>query len=1146
MKKIILLAVALFSFASLQAQPWMRKLKKDANFYEVQKAFNKYWEGKKIEKGKGWKQFKRWENFIEPRVYPSGKFPAGQLWKEQVKRSKNKQKSEANWEHLGPFNVPGEINSNKPQGVGRVNCVAFHPTDNNTIWIGAPGGGAWKTTDGGENWTTTTDQLLSLGVSDIVIDQKNPEIVYIGTGDRDGGNTYSVGVLKSSDGGQTWNTTEFNVETISGLTINRLVMHSENTDTIIAATNNGIYRTIDGFETYTKVQDGNFMDLHFKPNNQNIVYAAEKDYYGSPKIYKSTDNGLTFSEAISGFANDGNAGRIELAVTADNAEVVYALVSRSDNNGFHSLYKSTNSADSWTLKTSSSDINLLGWNGSGTDAKGQGFYDLSLEVNPQDEGEVFVGGVNIWRTTDSGQNWAIAAHWVGNSSIDYVHADQHMFRYRSSDNTLFAGNDGGIYKTSNGTDWTDISGDLQILQIYRLGTSATNANINITGNQDNGTYKCDGENWYGIIGGDGMECLIDYSNSDIMYGELYYGAINRSTDGGKNFYSIAPASNGAWVTPYVIHPTNPATLYAGYTKIYKSTDRGDHWEAISSTLSAKMKSLAIAPSNDNYIYTGSSKTFYKTENGGTDWTTIRTGLPDLSMTYISVSPDNPETLWITMSGYTEGKKVYKSIDGGETWVNYSTGLPNIPANCIVYQNGTDDKLYVGTDLGVYYRDNTMDSWAEYNDGLPNVVINELEIHYGTSKLRAATYGRGIWQTDLHGIATLAPSVNFTVNETRVCGQNEVEFKDLSGYNPTSWEWTFEPNTVTFKNETSANSQNPVVSFNEAGKYTVKLKATNVNGNNIETKTDYLEQALAFPDFEVNRTVTHIDGVLRFSNLTHCTADSYEWTFEPNTVEFVESTSSTSRNCNVKFQELGDYTVTLKAITADGNITETKTNYIKVGEDVWMSSGDVNTCDTYFYDAQGPQSSYYNNENYEITFFPSEEGKKVKVSFVYFVLEASDNCKYDYLSVYDGTVANTGIHIGKFCGTDIQRQITATNETGTLTFKFHSDEGSVSNGWKAKVTCVDEAGIESESTIKEVKVYPNPNNGTFAVEYTSEERCNIEMAVFDSQGRKIRQSKFYKNMDTKKKIIDLSNCAKGIYFIEIITPNQIINKKVMVK
>jgi hypothetical protein len=259
-----------------------------------------------------------------------------------------------------------------------------------------------------------------------------------------------------------------------------------------------------------------------------------------------------------------------------------------------------------------------------------------------------------------------------------------------------------------------------------------------------------------------MECLIDYSNNRIIYTSSQNGPIYRINKDKETIVEISvnipggqedsTSPEGAWVTPFVIHPTNPKVLFAGYDKLYKTTDQGDSWSAISPELTSKLlRYIAVAPSDPNTIYVATHDTIARTTDGGETWSYVSGWDPLVNevVSYIAVDPTNPQRMYVTLSAYAPGMKVFMSPDGGTTWANYSGTLPNVPANCIVYQKGSNEGLYIGTDVGVFYRDATMSDWVPYQDGLPVVVVTELEISYFNNKLWAATFGRGLWSADLY-------------------------------------------------------------------------------------------------------------------------------------------------------------------------------------------------------------------------------------------------------------------------------------------------------------------------------------------------------------------------------------------------------------
>jgi PKD repeat protein len=882
----ITLALLLFSAVSGLAQNWREPMAdNNVNFYQVRADFYQTWgqiesqiyaartanapyQGKfsnpnvqrtamPSTKG-GYKQFKRWADYMEPRVYPSGDLSLPSTTWERFEDYLNNnpvamqqyQQSRANntignspyrttgpslpsplsstWAFVGPTGAP------TGGGAGRINFVRFDPANSNNIWAGAPAGGLWKSTNGGASWTTNTDQLSVIGCTDLAIDPTNSNILYLATGDGDAGDTYSIGILKSTDGGATWNTTGLTWTVNQGRTISKLLIHPTNAQILIAATSNGIYRTTNGGTTWTQVQTTNsFKDMEFKPGDPNTVYAT------GTRFFKSTDNGITWTQITTGLPTNTQTNRMAIAVTAANAAYVYVLAGNATNSGFLGVYRSTDSGTTFTQR--SSTPNLLGWSSTGSDTGGQSWYDLAIAASPTAQDVVIVGGVNIWRSTNGGTSWAINGHWTG-TGAPYVHADIHdLIFLPGSGTTYFSGNDGGVFKTTNsGGAWSDISNNLCIAQIYRIGLSTSNAGLFITGHQDNGTNLRNGASYVETMGGDGMDCYIDRTNNNVMYAEYYNGALERSTNGGGSWTTITSglSGNAAWVTPWYQDPATANTIYVGYTNMFKSTNQGTTWTqltALPTTPSGTIVDFRVAPSNNQVIYVARSTGLFKTINGGTSWTNVTAGLPTASaaISRIAVAPNDPNTVLVTFSGYSSGNKVMRSTNGGTSWTNISTGLPNLPANCITAMPGaTNGAYYVGMDVGVYYIDNTFTSWQPYFTGLANVPVSDLEIYQATGKVRAATYGRGVWEVDIYNPGTLPPVALFAQSATSVCPGTGVNFTDQTAFAPTSWSWTFPSGTPA-----TSTAQNPTgVTWSAPGTYTITLIATNTNGSSTYTQT----------------------------------------------------------------------------------------------------------------------------------------------------------------------------------------------------------------------------------------------------------------------------------------------------------------------
>lgn len=746
MKKLPLLLILAMMTSFAYSQGWQQRISTSGkmNFFEIQNSFNQDLSNGKISKtDKAFKQYKRWERYWKDRVLADGSFinPLHTYYEmEKYYSSTRQESSDANWTFIGPNVLPNPQGNPGYPGLGRINAIAFDPTDNSVIWVGSPSGGLWKSTDGGSSWNTTTDNLPSLGISDIAINPQNRNIMYIATGDADAQHSQSLGVMKSTDGGNTWNLTGLNFELNDTRQTARILINATTPDKLIVASDNGIYYSDDAGANWSKSSgtDGiNFRCLVYKADNQNVVYAGGSN----GKIYSSANHGQSFAEMYS-----GPAGRVELAVTPANPNFILAFF--EDGSGA----SSNDGGASWQNQNMPPNI-----------ATQEG-YNMCLAIAPDNANLIILGAMNFaYRTTDGGNSWEgyLDGYWQPGNPYFYVHSDHHVLKFMPGSNKiLFSGNDGGLNKGDITTDnpWTDLTSGLFITQYYGLGGTPQQENYLLAGAQDNDVNGWNGTTWWDVNNNtDGVECLIDYSNQNISYAASTSGSLSRTIDGyatAEEWLNGPDGEQANFEWPIVMDPNTPTTLYGGWTEIYKSTDKGDSWTAITDNqLSGNAWThIAIAPSNPNTIYAGNYQSVWVTTNGGTTWTNV-TGndFPNSNITKMAVNAADPNIAYVTFAGYEDGKKVYRTNNGGTSWTNISGTLPNIPVKCIVYQTGAKDDLYIGTDLGVFYTNNQMSDWEAFNNGLPNTIVNDLEIYYATEKIRAATFGRGIWESPLKSL-----------------------------------------------------------------------------------------------------------------------------------------------------------------------------------------------------------------------------------------------------------------------------------------------------------------------------------------------------------------------------------------------------------
>ena len=735
--------------------PWVKtKNTPEKTFAEYQQEFYEYWEGRTPEKGEGFKQFKRWEYFWETRVMEDGTLPSSAFIWDNIQLAKSRysatSKMPGQWTAMGPFDY--ELTGSWSAGHGRINEITVDPNDPNTIYIGAPAGGIWKSSDLGQTWEVLNDDMGVIGVSAIAIDPTDTDVIYIGTGDDDAGDNPSIGVMKTIDGGLTWNTTGLVIT--GSIKISKLLIDPNNTQIIYAATDNGILKSNDGGDIFTTILSGQIRDMAFKPGNEQTIYAVS-----STQFYRSTNGGDTFDQITSGLPTS-NISRIVIGVSVAQSNIVYLLFAAS-NNGFKGIYRSSDSGTSFVLKNNTTDIF----------ESTQAWYDLAITVDSENADIVYTGVLNLWKSSNGGTSFNKVNSWSNPTGSSYTHADIHFLG--SFNGILYCGSDGGIYRSANkAATFSDLSPGLQIGQFYKISATEQNENTVAGGLQDNGGYytQTGSEGWKCYYGADGMDCAINPSNQDMVYGSIQFGSIFFSTNGGNNLEGIGSPETGAWVTPIAIDLKNHESLLVGYSYLYQFI--GNTWRKFSSfPFGGNLSNIRIAESNPDIIYMSLGKKLYKTTDRGLTVTQI-TGLPNISITDIAINNTNAENIWVTLAGWFEGNKVFKSVDGGESWTNISGSLPNLPTNCIAYQNNTDNGVYVGNDFGVYYYDETIGDWINYSDGLPRTIVNDIEINNVAGLITVGTYGRGIWRAQLETNALFAvnPYLKAVENiEDIICG-----------------------------------------------------------------------------------------------------------------------------------------------------------------------------------------------------------------------------------------------------------------------------------------------------------------------------------------------------------------------------------------
>jgi len=666
------------------------------------------------------------------------------------------------WIFSGPENIGGRITD--------IESPAGNPS---TIYIGAATGGILKTTDQGVTWTNLFDDVPVISVGDIAIDPNNDQVLYCGTGEANSSSFSFLGdgIYKSTDAGASWQ----HIGLINSAYIGRVLVDYSNSQRVFVAacgnlftTNDerGVYRSDDGGQTWQRVlyltDSTSAIDLVQHPTNPQILYAAmwersrglvyRRSFGLTSGIWKSTDGGTNWTEMTSGLPKGSNVGRIGIAIAKSNPDILYAFYDL--DNTEVAVYKSLNGGQSWTR---TNDGALYGMNSN------FGWYFGQVRVDPLNPNRVFVMGVDLFRSDNGGSSWTDISTW------DF-HVDHHAMMFDETTNSIIEGNDGGLYRSQNsGNSWTKIN-NLALTQFYAIDIDYQNPERLYGGTQDNNTIRTlsgGTSDWEPILGGDGTYTLVDYTNSNIIYAEYQWGNLYRSDDGGSNMNYIASPMSGDrvnWSAPLAMHPEDPSILYFGTYRVWKSTNKGNSWQAVSGDLTAgidqyfyTITTIAISAINPAIVIagTGDGKVQISTNNGQT-WQNISAGLPNRSITRVATDPFEEHTIYVTLSGFRWDEPlphVFKSTDLGSTWTDISGNLPEFPVNDIALDPDIPGKIIVGTDAGVYGTADGGQTWSWIWNGLPAVPVYAMKIHAPTRTIVVGTYGLSCYKASLDQLFT---------------------------------------------------------------------------------------------------------------------------------------------------------------------------------------------------------------------------------------------------------------------------------------------------------------------------------------------------------------------------------------------------------
>ncbi len=671
--------------------------------------------------------------------------------------------TELNCTLAGPSNVGG-----------RITAMAVHPDEPYTIYAGAALGGVFKSTNGGENWQPVSDDVPSLSVGDLVIDPINPDCLYLGTGEANSsGDSYAgTGLYRTTNAGDSW---EF-IGLPESYHIGRIAIDPIDTDRIFVAvmgklfgTNSqrGVYRSTDGGNSWEQVlfltDSTGAVDVVINSSDPQIVYAAMWERIRNPQyrrvggmtsgIWKSTDGGDNWFQLTRGLpAPSPNVGRIGLAVSDTDPDILYASYVDHPGN-LMGFWRTTDGGDNWESRLVSPSPSTF---------SGFGWYFGKIWVHPTNPDIVYFGDVDMWRSTDGG------AHWY--SIMGSMHVDMHaMYQDPNLPEYMVVGNDGGVFISQNGGGYWTKCYDLPITQFYAITIDNQLPYRLYGGTQDNSTPRTlygGMDDWDVIFYGDGFYTNIDFNNSNIIYAEAQYGWLGKSTNLGQDWEQILNGIDGNercnWCTPVVMSPLDSRVLFYGAERLYKTTNGGQYWYPISPDLTGggghgnlvygTITTISQSPLSEDVIWAGTDDSrVWVTTDGGSTWTMVSDSLPNRWCTRVTADVFDVATAYVTFSGYKVDEllpHIFKTTDYGTNWQDISGNLVDIPVNDILPDPQNPQRLFIGTDFGMFYTEDGGSVWQVMGEDHPICPVLDIELHNNSRILVSGTHGRSMYIFDL--------------------------------------------------------------------------------------------------------------------------------------------------------------------------------------------------------------------------------------------------------------------------------------------------------------------------------------------------------------------------------------------------------------
>ncbi len=676
------------------------------------------------------------------------------------------------WNNIGPNN-----------NGGRTISIAIDPVDTSIIWLGSASGGLWKSTVGGVGpnaWQVVETGFPLLGVGAIAINPQNHNELFIGTGEtysygtavngliiRTTRGSHGIGILKSVDGGLTWNySLNWLYQQQRGVW--KIVYNKQNSKTLLAATTDGIYKSIDAGANWIQTDTTKMaMDLVMDPSDTNIVYAGVGNLSSAGNgIYRSSDAGSSWTKITSGLPTT-KSGRTALSIDPSNPFIVYANI--ADDLLSVGFYKSIDKGLNWVLLTNQDVSSYQGW------------YAKGIHIDPTNSANILVCGVYLWQSTDGGFNFNQVTTYDPTDLENEPWPDMHdIISNPLAPQKIYLLTDAGLYRSNNnGQNWKSCFDGYTVAQFYTGSVSASNPSIALAGAQDHGTQRYKGTTaWDWVLGGDGTCNGIDKTNDLFQYASYQNLNLQASFDGGFTFQTSLAPNNGAFASPFEIAPSNQDVMYAGSDALWRSDDKGLNWNTYGPYGNDKVLCIGISETNPQKVYFAAAPSatapmkFFKSTDGGATVTDISAGLPNRYPRDIAVSATNDNEVYAVFSGFGSGHVFYSST-AGQTWTDISASLPDVPFHSILSYSGVNSVVFAGSDLGVFYSYDTGVTWLHAGNGVPDALqVFDLEYSPSDQNLVAFTHGRGAYKTPI------APFITSIKKNAQASHEIEIKYNSI--------------------------------------------------------------------------------------------------------------------------------------------------------------------------------------------------------------------------------------------------------------------------------------------------------------------------------------------------------------------------------